>query len=209
MLPLAVGALLLLTAAPAIAVQADTTIADRPAIVVHGDDVRVFTDASGQHHVITASAVSQFVPPATAGDISLRINAIDVDGSPAAAPFVVLVNMDDETLVDTVVRVSDGVGTIDVPAGHYTVMGDFGTYSPDGRPIAEHGVLVNDFTVSDTQHEVTLDARLATSRITVATPRPATQQKLIYGFSRTGLKDRKSTRLNSSHESVSRMPSSA
>jgi hypothetical protein len=109
---------------------------------------------------------------------TLEIDAVDTNGAPADALAVVF-NTDDLGKQDmTFVNVFDGVARVAVPAGHYTVMGDIDDFGADGRPVNMH-VMAVDTTVTDAPvSKVTLDEGTATSKISVTTPKPATQLTL-------------------------------
>ncbi|TDP95087.1 hypothetical protein [Labedaea rhizosphaerae] len=106
---------------------------------------------------------------------TLEIDAIDKTGAPASA-LVVLFNTDDLAKQDmTFVPVVDGIGKVAVPAGHYMALGDIDDLAADGRPLAMH-IMSVDTTVTDAPlSKLTVDARTATAKLSVSTPKPATQ----------------------------------
>jgi hypothetical protein len=110
---------------------------------------------------------------------TLQVDAVENNGAPADG-YVQLFNTDSLRRLNTVVPVVDGIGKVNVPAGNYAAFTSFYDFDQDGNLTAAREVLVNDFTVPDTgSAAVTLDARSATSEITVSTPRPATQDGLL------------------------------
>jgi len=108
----------------------------------------------------------------------LQVNAIDETGAPAADPFVLLINTDSVTRQNNLVPVIDGVGRIEVPAGHYAAVDYFNDYDAAGNVTATRQVVISDFTVpsSGTAPTLTVDFRTATSPVTASTPRPSVME---------------------------------
>jgi len=116
----------------------------------------------------------------------LQIDGIDANGQPAAALPVFLANTDSMNEENTELPLIDGVARIAVPAGDYTAVAFDPQFDNTGSITSARQVVLNDFVVAATgTTTVTLDERTATSRVTVATPRPATQDLAVDEFVRT------------------------
>ncbi len=101
---------------------------------------------------------------------TLRLNVLDPTGAPVSGAGIDVVNVDDSRKYTGFVTATDGEARISVPAGNYGAMIYYPTYDDNG--LVEERLLVTRFVV-DAPREVTLDLRTASSRVTVATPRPA------------------------------------
>lgn len=113
---------------------------------------------------------------------TLTLRGIDRTGRPSDGDLVVVMNLDDSSRLpvsDGVQSFGHGVAKYSVPAGHYVAISYFFSTTPDGL-VTELRVVTNpEFTVSG-DRSVRLDARSATSRVEMVTPRPATPD--VSGF---------------------------
>jgi hypothetical protein len=105
----------------------------------------------------------------------LQINVNDSTGAPADAVTTVM-NTDAITNGNADVPVEDGIGRVELPAGDYAAYTTFFDVDDQGDVTAMRMVGLTDFTVaaSTTPTRITVDEADATSLITAATPRPAT-----------------------------------
>jgi hypothetical protein len=135
------------------------------------------------------SALGPSATPAFVQHI-VQLTATDLAGQPAGFSFVLLYNMDAISRVNgAVVPVTDGIGRVALPAGNYLAIAEFVDFDAQGAegkasPIAARFV-TSTFAVPDTSAvtPVALDERSATSRVSATTPRPATQDHIVVGFS--------------------------
>lgn len=102
---------------------------------------------------------------------TLILNVLDDQGQPVNAADLAVVNTDDARAYTGYPIAVDGQARISVPDGHYTAAAQMFRFNPDGTTVAR--LVFKDFTVAGSAKSVTLDARTATSRISVDTPRPA------------------------------------
>lgn len=116
---------------------------------------------------------------------TLTIKGIDVHGQPAQNMVYAVLNVDD---MRDYARLdfSGALTKLSVPVGPYCVIGFFTDHDSATGRYAERIVTVPDFQVSadDSSNVITLDARQATSKLQVQTPRPATPQILDVGIGR-------------------------
>lgn len=125
-----------------------------------------------------ASSVSQATRPAASH--TLTVKGIDWNGNPDNGDSVNVYNVDDLNLFATTLTFSSGQAQATVPDGHYSLISFFFDFSSANI----YEVSVPQVTVSkDTT--VTLDARDATSKISVSTPKPAPQPVFIVEWART------------------------
>lgn len=107
----------------------------------------------------------------------LQVNATDLTGQPVSSLFTALVNTDSSDRANGPLPIVDGVGRIAVPAGDYALSAFYTDFDAQGNTTALRLVTADDIVVPDspTVSTVTVDERTATSEISAATPRPATQ----------------------------------
>jgi hypothetical protein len=120
----------------------------------------------------------------------LQVNATDLTGAPAASAITYLVNTDGVQRWSIPVRITNGVGRIALPAGHYATFTQFVETVYDGTPGGRettHLVIQDDFDVPQTGGVTTLtaDERAASSEVTAATPRPTKTVMAVASFFRT------------------------
>ncbi|MEW1862309.1 hypothetical protein AB0399_18360 [Streptomyces sp. NPDC088194] len=113
----------------------------------------------------------------------LQINATDLTGA-LSDPLVMLVNTDDMTRMATYVQLQGGVARVAVPAGNYSLAGEFGEYDAQGNLTTARLVTVTDLAVGADGTNVTLDEKTASSRVSATTPRPSTQDGGTFSWTR-------------------------
>lgn len=112
---------------------------------------------------------------------TLQINVTDESGAPSDDAFVVLGNTDALSKQQTEVPIFDGVGRVEVPAGHYSAIAGFVDFDADGNETASREVVLDDFTVqagAGTQN-VSIAESSANLPVTVKAARPTSQVDLI------------------------------
>jgi hypothetical protein len=108
---------------------------------------------------------------------TLQIKATDITGAPANTEALLL-NTDDLSREGVLVPIDDGIGRVQVPAGHYATNTVFGDFDSKENFLGLRDVSVDDLTVPGTSGvttTTTVDERTATSLISASTPRPATE----------------------------------
>jgi hypothetical protein len=105
----------------------------------------------------------------------VQVSVTDDTGAPAADPFVMLVNIDSVSRQNNLVPVADGVGRIQLPAGHYVAISYANDYDAAGNVTALRQVVVSDYVVpsSGAAPVLSVDFRTATSPVSARTPRPS------------------------------------
>ncbi len=115
---------------------------------------------------------------------TLTLNGINAAGNKANGDIVNVINTDDSNQFLTDGLFDHGVVTFSVPAGDYSALGLFSHSTPSNTGSTH--IVVTDFTVNaDTA--VTLDARTATSRISVSTPRATYSNTGSFFWQREGV----------------------
>lgn len=104
---------------------------------------------------------------------TVTIHATSPDGKPASASLGV-VNTDDSRKYGGFPQAVDGEARISVPDGNYGVAAFF-TEGDPGAPAKAVRAVTAGFTVAGQDTAVTIDARTATSQVTIDVPRPATE----------------------------------
>jgi hypothetical protein len=120
---------------------------------------------------------------------TLTVHGIDAAGRPDHGDLIIVANVDDPKALGygAISHFRSGVATFRVPAGTYWAVGGFnigfasvGPAGPAAAGGAARMVVLPQFTVSAGK-TITVDARKATSRVRLSTPRPATpQNEAIY-----------------------------
>ncbi|GAA0614608.1 hypothetical protein GCM10010174_35370 [Kutzneria viridogrisea] len=112
---------------------------------------------------------------------TVKIAAVDQAGKPTSASLGVI-NVDDSRQFGGFPSAVNGEARISVPAGNYSLVAVFPEIDPNGKVTALR-LVTSDFSITgDTS--VAVDARKATSKITVDTPRPSTQTSITLGYQR-------------------------
>lgn len=127
--------------------------------------------------------------PATQPDfpqVTLVVKVLDENGQPAPFAFVGLINTDDSRKYVNFVVAYNGEARASVPLGHYSGITDVEGFS--GRSFTDRIIPVADFTVTHNLQRVTFDARKATARPTVQTPRPADVNTLTVELDREAVR---------------------
>lgn len=119
----------------------------------------------------------------------LSIATRDMRGKPVTPLGFFLTNTDSiDRLPDSssIVPVTDGVGRIAVPAGHYSATVVFTDYDADGNLTATRMVTVPDVTVQpgSTATKMTVKEKSADRPLSLKTPRPATPDNLDISMNR-------------------------
>ncbi|MEU5093073.1 hypothetical protein [Streptomyces sp. NPDC021356] len=132
---------------------------------------------------MTLAGASAQVPTSARYALSpVQLNITDLTGAPASNALVTLVNTDSfDRLWADQVPLSDGVARIQAPAGHYMLITSFQDEDAAGNTTATRQVVMDDLTVPSGTGGVTafnVSEATASDRITVGTPRPATQNSL-------------------------------
>lgn len=129
---------------------------------------------AGGKRVATRAVVPDF-PMQT-----LTINGVDESGHRDTGGTVLVLNVDNLAKYAGFTFFMNGATKVSVPAGHYAAVADFLDISAD----AVREVVLPQFTVRGAT-TITVDARSATSRISVSTPRRATAAITEVGGART------------------------
>jgi len=116
---------------------------------------------------------------------TLVIKLIDATGAPAPYGFVSVANTADFTKYVGFAFVSDGEARVSVPLGSYAVDAAFDRVDTAGNFLGWGVAVKNDYVVSGDLQSVTLDARTATSKLGVRTPKPADLSAEEFDVNRT------------------------
>jgi len=111
----------------------------------------------------------------------LHINVNDNAGAPADDLDVTLVNTDSVGKQESEVPIDNGVGQVEVPAGHYSAIVDSADFDESGDPTAVRQVTVQDFTVQAVSSPTVLSISesSATTPLTVSVPSGATPGPVV------------------------------
>lgn len=137
-------------------------------------------------HVTKVSLADGAAPPAAHPDfpmLTLVVKVLDKSGKPAPFAFAGLINVDDARKYIGFPIVINGEARVSVPVGHYAGIVGTDVFNRDGT-INSQIMSVTDYTVSRNMQALTFDARKATSRVAVRTPRPAALQSLSLTWTR-------------------------
>jgi hypothetical protein len=122
-------------------------------------------------------AVTAGAAPSRAATYTLTLHGVNVAGQPDSGDVVLVYNVDSLKTFDGSAVFENGTATVRVPPGHYEALCFFVTRSVAAEAMDPQ------FTVSGNT-SVTLKARSATSRVSVTTPKPASNTVLEVGFGR-------------------------
>ncbi len=111
---------------------------------------------------------------------TLTVKGIDSAGKPDTGDTVGIYNVDNLAKYAGFPFFVNGIAKVSVPVGHYAAIATFFDFTT----LQVRFVTVPQFTVSG-NGSVTVDARTATSKVTIATPRPATSQSTLVEVGRT------------------------
>jgi hypothetical protein len=103
---------------------------------------------------------------------TLTVTGADLAGGPDTGDFVMVVNVDNSGRFFEGTSFQHGTVKMSVPAGHYWAAGIFTDAAHSSGPPAQRMVILPQFTVAR-DAIVGVDERTATSKITVATPKPS------------------------------------
>lgn len=135
----------------------------------------------------TRIAAANAAPPAATPQYPMRtliIKALDRSGRPARLAFLTVYNSDNFGKYIGFPVVIRGEARISVPLGHYTI--DYTSASLSRANIFTfYDVVTNNVGVSRQNQVATVDARRATSLLSVRTPRPATQESVVLNTTQT------------------------
>ena len=104
---------------------------------------------------------------------TLIINVLDGAGAKVPGALMSVMNVDDARKFETFVPVIDGQARISVPVGHYAGLVEVDAFDPNTFTGEMRMVPFDDYAVSTGNQVLTLDARRATSTLSVQTPRAA------------------------------------
>lgn len=113
---------------------------------------------------------------------TLTLNGINPAGQKDTGDLVIVYNVDNLQKYVGEADFVNGKAKISVPAGHYSAICFFFNFSTG----AVSGVTVPQFTVSGDTSAVTVDARTATSPVSVSTPKPASPAITEVAIGRAG-----------------------
>ena len=117
---------------------------------------------------------------------TLTVNGIDEAGNKnTGGALVIIANVDDTAAYTRAVGFNGQPTKVSLPVGHYAAIADFGGFFGTGA--AEHVVVLPQFTVQ-ADRSITLDARTATSAVSVSTPKPADLTDLQFAALRADAK---------------------
>lgn len=135
--------------------------------------------AAGLSGIALDAATSPILTPQYAL-YPLRITATDNAGAPADNLDVTLINTDSVGKQQSEVPIDNGVGQVEVPAGHYSAIADFADFDASGNPTAVRQVTVQDFTVqaAPSPTVLSISETSATTPVTVSVPSGATLRTL-------------------------------
>lgn len=116
----------------------------------------------------------------------LQLNAQDLTGKPADFALALLYDADNVRTVSTIVPLTGGLGKVQVPAGHYTVIAQFDDLDASGSSLTAVHTVVRELTVADTGNTTaTIAESAATAQVGVSTPKPATPALMVTNYVRT------------------------
>ena len=121
---------------------------------------------------------------AAAGRLTLRLQALGADGDRVRHASVALMNVDDASRYTGFPEIVRGSAEVRVPAGHYSALGTVEDLDDATGTFRTRHVVVDDFHLTRDGQVLRFDARTATSRLAVATPRPATLMSRTASWSR-------------------------
>jgi len=104
---------------------------------------------------------------------TLIINVLDGTGAPVPFTVVQVLSVDDPTKFNAFVEVVDGQARVSVPLGTYAGLVDIDTFDSSGLTGTSSVVPFDSYVVKGMNQTLTLDARSATSALSVRVPRPA------------------------------------
>ena len=125
--------------------------------------------------VTRIAAVSAAPPGASPHFVqkTLIVDVLDASGKPLSFGLMNVVNVDDARKYIGFAEVVDGEARISVPVGHYAGVVEVDDFSATGDSGAIRIVPFDNASVTTNDQRLTLDARKATSTLSVHTPRPA------------------------------------
>ena len=115
---------------------------------------------------------------------TLIIKVLGMDGAPVPNAFMGVMNVDNAAKFESFVEVVDGEARISVPVGRYAGITEIDTFDPNTSTGSSRLLPFDDFTVSTNDQTLTLDARTATSKLSVVTPRRAGRVMLSWEWDR-------------------------
>lgn len=160
--------------------------------VAFGDALAAQAERDAAAHRVSTSVlggISHLAVPGSAtvgpnfAQVTLIVKAIDAQGRPAAGVTVGLINVDDAAKYTGLTYLPSGQSNVSVPKGHYSLFAQFDDFT--GTDFVTRLVPIPDVTVTTNRQVVTVDARRATVRPAVRTPRPASVDELDVEWSRT------------------------
>ena len=107
--------------------------------------------------------------------VTLRIRVLDGQGQPAPFGSLIVLNVDNQLKYQGFPYVDNGEARVSVPVGNYSLLAEVPEFGADGS-FTERIVNVSDFAVTAAR-TLTVDARTATSEVSVRTPRPAVEDE--------------------------------
>jgi hypothetical protein len=112
---------------------------------------------------------------------TLTINGINGSGGPDTGDLALIYNVDDRAKYSASSTFINGLTKVSVPDGHYAVLCTFYDFATGTVRL----VAMPQFTVAGGPATITMDARKATSAVSVTTPKPATPEVNEIGIGRT------------------------
>lgn len=134
---------------------------------------------------VTHLALTGAVGPARPAypQVTLIIKVRTATGRPSPGGTIALINTDDVRKFVNFVPYSNGEARVSLPYGHYSGITDDATFTPTS--FVDRIIPIADYTVSRNLQTMTFDARAATVRPSVRTPRPAGLNTFSLEFDRT------------------------
>ena len=115
---------------------------------------------------------------------TLIIKVLGADGAPVPDAFMGVMNVDNAAKFESFVAVVDGEARISVPVGRYAGIAAIDTFDPQTFTGSSRLLPFDGFTVSTNDQTLRLDARAATSKLGVITPRRAGRVMLSWEWDR-------------------------
>ncbi len=109
---------------------------------------------------------------------TLSVHVLDRHGAPVRFTLVTLTNTDDQRRYSAFVPVVNGLAKVSAPAGDYSAYADVTDVDNVTGRLIERIVIATDFDFRASGQALVLDARTATSKPTIRTPRRAGVQSL-------------------------------
>ncbi len=130
------------------------------------------------------AAGPETVRPAFA-QVTLSLRVLDGQGRPVPFTSVALMNTDDARRYVAFPPVVDGLAKVSVPLGNYSALATVDEFDPHTQAhLTSRTVAATDYRVRRAGQTLVLDARTATSRPSVHTPRPAGRDLLLLSWAR-------------------------